>query len=272
MDAGHVDGDAVHLAFDEDGEVGFADLGFGFVEIEEDVALGVERGLGRVDVLASCRWVEGAGGEGDDLAGLVGDGEGDALAEARVHGAGGAVGLLLGAEEAAGAEDVFGKVGLEALAHVVEVVRSVADAEGLEGLGGDAAASEVLAGAGGLRGLSWASKYCVAASCRSISWRRRPASRASSGELKSRLGSGTPALAATARTASGKLSAIHLHHEVEDVAMLVAAEAVVDALLGLTRRSRSSPCGRDRGRCSSARRSCAVSGTRPRCGRCRLVA
>ena len=52
---------------------------------------------------------------------------------------------------------------------------------------------------------SWASKYWVAASWMSINWRRRPASRASSGEVNSRLGSGMPALVATARTASGKL-------------------------------------------------------------------
>jgi hypothetical protein len=43
-------------------------------------------------------------------------------------------------------------VRLEALAHVVEVVGRVADAEGLDGLGGDAAAGEVLAGAGGFGG------------------------------------------------------------------------------------------------------------------------
>ncbi len=43
VDAGHVDGDAVHLAFDEEGEVVGADVGLGFVEIEEDLALGVER-------------------------------------------------------------------------------------------------------------------------------------------------------------------------------------------------------------------------------------
>ncbi len=43
VDAGHVDGDAVHLAFDEEGEVVGAHVGFGLVEIEEDVALGVER-------------------------------------------------------------------------------------------------------------------------------------------------------------------------------------------------------------------------------------
>ena len=55
-----------------------------------------------------------------------------------------------------------------------------------------------------------ASKYCVAASCRSISCRRSPACspywRASSGVLNSRFGSAIPAFAATARTASGKLS------------------------------------------------------------------
>ena len=51
VDAGHEDGDAVHLAFDEQREVVGAHVGLGLVEIEEDLALGVERGLGRVDVL-----------------------------------------------------------------------------------------------------------------------------------------------------------------------------------------------------------------------------
>ena len=41
----------------------------------------------------------------------------------------------------------------ELLAHVVEVVGSVADAKLCDGLGGDAAAGEVLAGAGGLGAL-----------------------------------------------------------------------------------------------------------------------
>ena len=90
MNAGHVDGDAVHLAFDEEGEVEGADVGLGFVEIEEDLALGVEGGLGGVEVLGDVAAlfvlrVEGAGGEGDGLALLVGDGEGDALAEAGVE-------------------------------------------------------------------------------------------------------------------------------------------------------------------------------------------
>ena len=53
---------------------------------------------------------------------------------------------------------------------------------------------------------SCASKYCVAASWISSSCRRSPASRASSGELNSRLSSAIPAFCATARTASGKLS------------------------------------------------------------------
>ena len=90
LNAGHVDGDAVHLAFDEEGEVEGAHVGLGLVEVEEDVALGVEGGLGRVEVLGDVAaffvlGVEGAGGEGDGLALLVGDGEGDALAEAGVE-------------------------------------------------------------------------------------------------------------------------------------------------------------------------------------------
>jgi len=89
-DAGHVDGDAVHLAFDEEGEVVRAHVGLGFVEVEEDVALREERRLRGVHVLGDgaalvVGLVEGAGGEGDDLASFVGDGEGDAFAEAGVH-------------------------------------------------------------------------------------------------------------------------------------------------------------------------------------------
>ena len=53
-----------------------------------------------------------------------------------------------------------------------------------------------------------------------------PASRASSGELNSRFGSGIPHLVATTRMASGKLTVFKLHDEGEDVAFFVAAEAV----------------------------------------------
>ena len=110
FNSGHVDGDAVHLAFDEEGEAEGADVGFGFVEVEEDLAFGVERGFGGVEVLGDVAAlfvlsVEGAAGEGDGLSLLVGDGEGDALAEAGVELALASVGLLFGAEEAAGAED-----------------------------------------------------------------------------------------------------------------------------------------------------------------------
>ena len=51
LDAGHVDGDAVHLAFDEECEAEGANVGLGFVEVEENLALAVEGGLGRVEVL-----------------------------------------------------------------------------------------------------------------------------------------------------------------------------------------------------------------------------
>ena len=50
FDSGHIDRDAVHLAFDEEREAEGANVGFGFVEIEEDLALAVERRLGRVEV------------------------------------------------------------------------------------------------------------------------------------------------------------------------------------------------------------------------------
>src|SRR5437868_3045854 len=74
--------------------------------------------------------VERACGEGDHLACLVRNGERDALAEARIHRAGRAVGLLLGAEQAAGAKGVFGEVRAQGIAHGVEVIRRIPDAKG----------------------------------------------------------------------------------------------------------------------------------------------
>ena len=112
VDAGHEDGDAVHLAFDEECEVVGAHVGLGFVEVEEDLAFCVERGFGGVDVLGDGAALvvdlfEGSGGEGDGLALLVGDGEGDAFAEAGVEGLRGAVGGFFGGEEAGGAHGLL---------------------------------------------------------------------------------------------------------------------------------------------------------------------
>ena len=97
MDAAQVDGDAVHLAFNEKGVSGLTDGGFGLVEIEEDLAFGVERGLWRVDVFGAglVAGFERAGGEGDDASAFVGDGEHDALAESVVERALGPVLVLL---------------------------------------------------------------------------------------------------------------------------------------------------------------------------------
>ncbi len=73
-----------------------ANRGLGFVEIKKDRPLGVERRLRRIDVLGAglVAGFEGAGGEGDNAPALVGDGEHDALAEAVVDVALGAVALL----------------------------------------------------------------------------------------------------------------------------------------------------------------------------------
>ena len=101
MNARHVDGDAVHLAFDEEDEVELANGGLGFVQVEEDLAFCVERSFWGVDVFGyGAAFVvdlfEGSGGEGDGLALLVGDGEGDAFAEAGVDGLRRSVGGFFG--------------------------------------------------------------------------------------------------------------------------------------------------------------------------------
>ena len=88
LNAAQKDRDAVHLALDQQGKLKLADGGARLVEIEEDLALGVERRLRRVDVLGAGLFAgfERARGEGDHAAALVGDGKHDPLAEAVVDG------------------------------------------------------------------------------------------------------------------------------------------------------------------------------------------
>jgi hypothetical protein len=86
--SGGVDGDAIHLAFDQDGVFELADRFFGVVEIEEHARLGVDRRLGGVQIFRPGLLVGGerAGGEGDDFALVVADREHDAIAEFGVDG------------------------------------------------------------------------------------------------------------------------------------------------------------------------------------------
>ncbi len=94
--SGVEDGDAVHLAFDEDDVVEAADGLLGEVKIEEHARLAVDGRLGRVEVLGAGFVVggEGAPGEGDDLAALVADGEDDAVAELAVERGGRGLGRI----------------------------------------------------------------------------------------------------------------------------------------------------------------------------------
>ena len=70
--SGGVDGDAIHLAFDQDRVVEFRDPFFGQVEIEQHLALGIDRRLGRVQIFRAGFFVggESASGEGDDFSRL----------------------------------------------------------------------------------------------------------------------------------------------------------------------------------------------------------
>ena len=70
VESGGEDGDAIHLAFDEDGVIEFLDPLLGEVEIEQDSAFRVDRRLGGVQIFGSGFFVggESASGEGDDFA------------------------------------------------------------------------------------------------------------------------------------------------------------------------------------------------------------
>ena len=87
LESGGEDGDAIHLAFDEDGIVELLDPFLGELKVEQDTALGVDRRLGRVQIFWSGLFVggESAPGERYDFARFAGDREHDAVAELGVH-------------------------------------------------------------------------------------------------------------------------------------------------------------------------------------------
>ena len=85
-DAGAGDGDGVHVALDEDDEIGFANRLFGAVEVVEHTAFRIDGGFGRVEIFRQVV-AEGAAAKGDDFAGFVRDREDDAAAETVVEAA-----------------------------------------------------------------------------------------------------------------------------------------------------------------------------------------
>ena len=96
LNAAQKDRNAVHLAFDKQRKLDLANGGARLVEIEEHLALGVERRLRRVDVLGAglLARFERARGKRDHAAALIADGKHDALAETVVERALRAVALL----------------------------------------------------------------------------------------------------------------------------------------------------------------------------------
>ena len=69
LDAGHEAGDEIELAFADDGDLGVEHGAFGFVEAEEDVALGEDGGFGGVDVLGGLGFgIKDVAAEADNAA------------------------------------------------------------------------------------------------------------------------------------------------------------------------------------------------------------
>jgi len=141
--------------------------------------------------------------------------------------------LFLRGEEAGGAECLFGEVRAESVAHMVEVVGRVADAEGLDGLEGDAAAGEVLAGTSGLGGVEGLLEV-LRGGLVDIDELAPDAGFAGlfgRGELA--LGKRDAGLLGDGTDGLGKGDVFELHDEGEDVAFFVAAEAVEVAVGGV---------------------------------------
>src|SRR5690606_36548122 len=111
--------EGVELAFDEDKGMAFGGVLAGVVEVKEEVALAEDGGLGGVDVfgLAGGVVLGGevglAGGEGDDAALMVADGDHEAAAEAGLERAEGEHGAVVHEEQAALAKGVLGEFAFE---------------------------------------------------------------------------------------------------------------------------------------------------------------
>ena len=81
------DGNAIHLAFDQDGVIQLADGFFGVIEIEENFGFRVDGCFGRVEIFRPGFFVRRKcpPSESDDLSGFAGNGKHHPVAELGVH-------------------------------------------------------------------------------------------------------------------------------------------------------------------------------------------
>jgi hypothetical protein len=116
---------------------------------------------------------------------------------------------------------------------VVEVVGSVADAEPCDGVGGDAAAGEVFAGAGGFRGFECGFEVLRGGFVDIDELAADAGFAGLFGGAEFALGERDSALGGHDANGLGKADVFQLHDEGEDVAFLVAAEAVEVVMRGV---------------------------------------
>ena len=116
--------------------------------------------------------------------------------------------------------------GFSCVAHVVEIVGRVADAELCDGVGGDAAAGEIFASAGRFRGFECGFEV-LRGGLVDVDELAAGASFARLfGRAELALGEGDSALGGYDADGLGEADVFEFHDEGEDVAFFVAAEAV----------------------------------------------
>ncbi|OPZ78010.1 MAG: hypothetical protein BWY77_01588 [bacterium ADurb.Bin431] len=135
LDAGHMQADQISVALDNHDTVGLAYRLAGEVEAIEDVALLIDPGLGRVDVLGRVVLNDPARSEGDHLLAQGVDGESDAPAETVVDLA------ILFPDRQSGLDQQIGieRFGAGVLEQSVPFVQAVADMEAGKGFRGQPA-------------------------------------------------------------------------------------------------------------------------------------
>ena len=225
--AGLVEREIVRVPLDQDRLPGLPDGVLAHGQAIEQMPLGVERRVGRVEILG-VDVEERPSAEADDLPGQPGDGEDDPAAEAVV-----VVPRLLARQDQAGLFQQLGRnpFGLEVGGQAVPGVGRVADLEVGDDILGHAALLEVFLGLAPLRARGQA--LAEEGQGRLVQLDDLLLQLESLGAQPPLVGDGDVVALGQGSQGLGKGQVLLLHDQGEDVAADPAAEAVVELLVGI---------------------------------------
>src|SRR5262245_425730 len=222
-DAGASYGNGVHVALDEHGEILAAERVFGPIEVIKHVAFGIDRGLGRIEILRLVL-AKRARAKGNDFGRLVRNGKRDAATEAVEQAP-----AQIARDQAGIDHRLFLIFRFEMAKQQVASAGRVADCEPRNRVAIKPAVFEV-----GARGFSFERAFELLDEVRlrfPVNFKKYPALlifAALFGRTLFRAGKRDAAFLGNDPHGFGKWAFLHLHHKLEDVAALAAAETMVN--------------------------------------------